>query len=251
MTRCLVTGGAGFIGSHTVDQLLAEGYRVRILDALQPRVHPEGMPAWVPAAAEFVRGDVADPATLREALAALRDDLETGRTQVPGRPRQMAPLATFVALAGCGPQFALSERRAKLGDQVMSSRSVVIAEPVRTAIGAFGGSLKDVPAPDLGAVAIRAAVGAGDAVRRPLQARAVVKPVLAGGHERLREFRCRPVGQRQEKQGNVACGQHRGIRCDELDPLVQAAHRRDHLGQRLYEGRKADPEGEQRAYARG
>ena len=40
----------------------------------------------------------------------------------------------------------------------MSSRSVVIAEPVRTAIGAFGGSLKDVPAPDLGAVAIRAAV---------------------------------------------------------------------------------------------
>ena len=40
----------------------------------------------------------------------------------------------------------------------MSSRSVVIAEPVRTAIGAFGGSLKDVPAPNLGAVAIRAAV---------------------------------------------------------------------------------------------
>jgi acetyl-CoA C-acetyltransferase len=40
----------------------------------------------------------------------------------------------------------------------MTSRSVVIAEPVRTAIGAFGGSLKDIPAPDLGAVAIRAAV---------------------------------------------------------------------------------------------
>jgi acetyl-CoA C-acetyltransferase len=40
----------------------------------------------------------------------------------------------------------------------MTSRSVVIAEPVRTAIGAFGGTLKDVPAPDLGAVAIRSAV---------------------------------------------------------------------------------------------
>ena len=40
----------------------------------------------------------------------------------------------------------------------MASHSVVIAEPVRTAIGAFGGTLKDVPAPDLGAVAIRAAV---------------------------------------------------------------------------------------------
>ena len=40
----------------------------------------------------------------------------------------------------------------------MTSRSVVIAEPVRTAIGAFGGTLKDLPASDLGAVAIRAAV---------------------------------------------------------------------------------------------
>ena len=40
----------------------------------------------------------------------------------------------------------------------MTSHTVVIAEPVRTAIGAFGGTLKDVPAPDLGAVSIRAAV---------------------------------------------------------------------------------------------
>ena len=40
----------------------------------------------------------------------------------------------------------------------MTSRSVVFAEPVRTAIGTFGGSLKDVPAPTLGAVAISGAV---------------------------------------------------------------------------------------------
>ena len=39
-----------------------------------------------------------------------------------------------------------------------SLRSIVIAEPVRTAIGTFDGSLKDVPAPDLGAVAIGAAI---------------------------------------------------------------------------------------------
>src|SRR5260370_10746593 len=45
------------------------------------------------------------------------------------------------------------------GDSVMTSqRSVVFAEPVRTAIGTFGGTLKDVPAPSLGAVAIKAAV---------------------------------------------------------------------------------------------
>jgi dTDP-L-rhamnose 4-epimerase len=69
--KILVTGGAGFIGSHTVDLLLERGYRVRILDNLQPRVHPKGKPAWVPADAEFVRGDVADPSDLARALEGI------------------------------------------------------------------------------------------------------------------------------------------------------------------------------------
>lgn len=64
----LVTGGAGFIGSHTVDVLLEKGYRVRILDSLQPRVHPHGKPEWVPAEAEFLKGDVANPEDLGRAL---------------------------------------------------------------------------------------------------------------------------------------------------------------------------------------
>ena len=54
----LVTGGAGFIGSHTVDALLARGHEVRILDNLQKPVHLKGMPSWVPDDAEFVLGDV-------------------------------------------------------------------------------------------------------------------------------------------------------------------------------------------------
>ena len=41
---------------------------------------------------------------------------------------------------------------------MMSSRSVVLIAPVRTAIGTFGGSLKEIPAPDLGAIAIKAAI---------------------------------------------------------------------------------------------
>ncbi|MFZ1009570.1 MAG: NAD-dependent epimerase/dehydratase family protein [Candidatus Sulfotelmatobacter sp.] len=38
--RVLVTGGAGFIGSHLVDRFLREGFQVRILDSLDPRIHP-------------------------------------------------------------------------------------------------------------------------------------------------------------------------------------------------------------------
>ena len=64
----LVTGGAGFIGSHTVDALLERGYRVRILDILQERVHPKGKPQWVPSDAEFIRGDAANYQTLCRAL---------------------------------------------------------------------------------------------------------------------------------------------------------------------------------------
>ena len=58
MSRVLVTGGAGFIGSHTCDALLARNYEVRVLDCLQPRVHPRGRPSYLSAQVEFVQGDV-------------------------------------------------------------------------------------------------------------------------------------------------------------------------------------------------
>lgn len=67
----LVIGGAGFIGSHTVDRLLEQGYAVRILDSLEPRVHPNGRPEWIPADAEFVHGDMRNRETLSGALAGV------------------------------------------------------------------------------------------------------------------------------------------------------------------------------------
>ncbi len=66
--RALVTGGAGLIGSHITDLLLANGYTVRILDNLEPNTHKQGKPAWVNPKAEFVQGEVQDAATIRAAL---------------------------------------------------------------------------------------------------------------------------------------------------------------------------------------
>ncbi len=68
MALVLVTGGAGFIGSHTVDRLLSLGLDVRILDNLQKPVHMKGKPDYVPEAAEFILGDVRDRDTMEKAL---------------------------------------------------------------------------------------------------------------------------------------------------------------------------------------
>lgn len=56
--KILVTGGAGFIGSHTVDALIKKGYHVRILDSLANPVHALGKPSYLNKEAEFVIGDV-------------------------------------------------------------------------------------------------------------------------------------------------------------------------------------------------
>jgi dTDP-L-rhamnose 4-epimerase len=55
--RVLVTGGAGFIGSHTCDRLLALGHDVVVLDALTAPVHRSGQPASVPPGVDFYQGD--------------------------------------------------------------------------------------------------------------------------------------------------------------------------------------------------
>ena len=64
----LVTGGAGFIGSHTVDALIASGHDVRVLDNLSPTVHPHQKAGHVHPGARFILGDVRDKAVLAAAM---------------------------------------------------------------------------------------------------------------------------------------------------------------------------------------
>lgn len=66
--RILVTGGAGFIGSHLIDALIAGGHRVRILDNLEEQVHGGKRPEYLHRDAEFLEGDVRDAAAWDKAL---------------------------------------------------------------------------------------------------------------------------------------------------------------------------------------
>jgi len=69
--RVLVTGGAGFIGSHLVDRFLSDGFHVRVLDSLDSKVHPNGRPSYLPKSIEFVHGSITDRKTLRKALTGI------------------------------------------------------------------------------------------------------------------------------------------------------------------------------------
>lgn len=68
--QILITGGAGFIGSHLVDELLRAGYAVRVLDNLSPQVHgaEAGRPEYLASEVEFMVGDVRDRQALRQSL---------------------------------------------------------------------------------------------------------------------------------------------------------------------------------------
>jgi dTDP-L-rhamnose 4-epimerase len=68
--RVLVTGGAGFVGSHTVDALLREGHSVRVFDNLDPQVHPDGVPSYLAKDVEFMSADIRN---IEAIIRAVRD----------------------------------------------------------------------------------------------------------------------------------------------------------------------------------
>lgn len=69
--QVLITGGAGFVGSHLADGLLSAGHSVRILDNLTPQVHGGRVPEYLSREVELMVGDVRDPAMVRKALAGV------------------------------------------------------------------------------------------------------------------------------------------------------------------------------------
>jgi dTDP-L-rhamnose 4-epimerase len=66
--KILITGGAGFVGSHTADQLLQQGYEVRVYDSLSEQVHGRDFPSYLAKDVEFIRGDMRNLAHLTRVI---------------------------------------------------------------------------------------------------------------------------------------------------------------------------------------
>ena len=114
----LVTGGAGFIGSHIVDALLAGGYEVRVLDARSP----------VNADAEQVRGDVADRGTVARALRGV--DAVCHQAAMVGLGQDMLDIADYARHNDLGTAVLLRELAGAHfdGRVVLASSMVVYGE---------------------------------------------------------------------------------------------------------------------------
>lgn len=69
--RILVTGGAGFIGGHIVDKLLAKGYNVTIIDSLEPPTHIDGKPNYLPKNVRFIHGNLLEKEKILQALEGI------------------------------------------------------------------------------------------------------------------------------------------------------------------------------------
>ena len=80
--KVLITGGAGFIGSHTADRLLKEGYEVRVLDSLQKPIH-NSIPEYLDDRIEFIAGSATDVRAITCLLYTSPSPRDSIRSRMP------------------------------------------------------------------------------------------------------------------------------------------------------------------------
>jgi dTDP-L-rhamnose 4-epimerase len=129
--RVLVTGGAGFIGSHTVDHLLDRGHTVRILDALIPQVHGKGggKPDYLTPRVELVVGRVEDRAMVERALKDVDSVIHLAAAVGVGQSMyQISDYCTTNVLGTATLLQVLTDRKTSLQSLVVASSMSVYGE---------------------------------------------------------------------------------------------------------------------------
>lgn len=128
-SQILITGGAGFIGSHLADALLARGHRVRALDNLSPQVHGTSArrPEYLARDVELLAGDVRDPAAVRRALQDV--DAVVHLAAAVGVGQSMYELAHYTAVNNLGTAVLLEALIARpVGRLVVASSMSIYGE---------------------------------------------------------------------------------------------------------------------------
>ncbi|MGI8532344.1 MAG: NAD-dependent epimerase/dehydratase family protein [Geodermatophilaceae bacterium] len=127
--RVLVTGGAGFIGSHIAEELLSAGHEVRALDALLPAVHPSypaGRPEH-PVGVDVIVGDVRDPATVDQALS--ETEAVCHQAAMVGLGLDVQDMPEYAGINDLGTAVLLAAMdRAGIGRLVLASSMVIYGE---------------------------------------------------------------------------------------------------------------------------
>jgi dTDP-L-rhamnose 4-epimerase len=123
----LVTGGAGFIGSHVVDALLDDGHEVRVLDTLLPAAHRE-RPDYLDPRADWIEGDVRDPETTARAVRGVA--AVSHQAAMVGLGTDIGDIADYVAHNDLGTAVLLRAlaRHGFAGRLVLASSMVVYGE---------------------------------------------------------------------------------------------------------------------------
>jgi dTDP-L-rhamnose 4-epimerase len=129
--KVLVTGGAGFIGSHLVDALLEDGCEVRVLDNLDPQVHgPERRPPqYLARDAELMVGDIRDSETVARALDGI--DVVFHEAAAVGVGQSMYEIGRYVSVNSLGAATLLEavvDRRQQIRKLIVASSMSIYGE---------------------------------------------------------------------------------------------------------------------------
>ena len=124
--RILITGGAGFIGSHLADELLRHGYSVRVLDNLSPQVHgPErARPSYLSTEVDLRVGDVRNEADVRRALEGV--DAVYHFAAMVGVGQSMYEIAAYTSVNNMGTAVLLEALIAKPVERLVVASSMSV-----------------------------------------------------------------------------------------------------------------------------